>query len=758
MRVGRNYKVLKKYIISFALVFLLPSMCMMLFFNTYTTRLIGKQSQDRLINRVASYYDSVESRLQNLKNIFVELSVDKETYMLESLTNVDLDDVTRLKAYSKKLYTFSFINNMIKGITVYYTNTDTVMNNKGKFSYYYAYDQFFKMYGIPQDDFRKMLRNNNALKIFRANGLIYAVQSIPISENYPQGCIVIGIDENVLMGFTPESNSSMIGNYIIADKQGGTIAHHCEDAISRETIRSCINSSEKIQRNVTDGGKEYTVVCSKASVEGLYYLSFVPAKELEGGINEFNMVMLKVILVFFVLGLAIVWAFSAFNYTPVKTMLREITPGNKKDLAVAKADGGKATEYDIIKMYIDDLCREKDDLSSRVSIHMNDTRNNFLKELVTDGCTGERVEEMVGLLNLNLPEEYFCFIYIVMDSQGQLDANEVNKAFQVQERMDGVIKKFSSGYRLQLDNNRKGILINVGADTTPEQIEEAFVQLCRELNENSLSSLKAGIGGICKGYDRLPQGYKEAFEAARYGYFYSLEVCRYGEAVTHAKESYYYPSGVENKLMNCCEIGDSEGVDEMITDILSRNFIESRISLKSAYALYYDLKGTLNRVMKKCNMDLQPLSDGSEQAEIDLNGFVGLDLISAYIRSSYRAVCDFVKRPKANMSETLVRDVINYINDNYCDRYLSCVSVADKFNISQPYLSVILKKHTGMSYGDYVNSLRIKEAKKLLKESGLSVNEIAEKLGYGSGNGFMRTFKNIEGVTPRQYSSSINDQ
>lgn len=150
MHTKKNYQILKKYFISFALVFLLPSMFIVLFFNTYTTNLIGKQSQDRLMNQFANHCEDIENRLQNLKNIFVELSVDKETLVLENVSNTDLDDVTQLKLYSKKLYVFSFINNMIKSISVYYNDADCVINSKGKFSYYYSYDQFFKTFNIPQ--------------------------------------------------------------------------------------------------------------------------------------------------------------------------------------------------------------------------------------------------------------------------------------------------------------------------------------------------------------------------------------------------------------------------------------------------------------------------------------------------------------------------------------------------------------------------------------------------------------------------------
>lgn len=758
MQTGKNYRILKKYLVSFALVFLLPSMLIVLFFNTYTANLISKQSQDRLINQFSNYCENVESRMQNLKNIFLELSVDKETSYLESASSTDFDDVNRLKLFTRKLYVYGFINNMIKSVNIYYIGTDTVINNKGKFSYYYAYDQFLKAYGIPQDDFKKMVSSCTTLKIINTGGTYIAVQSFPIGDNSPSGSIVVNLDERVLLGFSSESGDDMNGSFILADKNGNVIAGNRSQIISTGAIKDSIRENANIKRGIRDGGKEYITMCIKSSVEDLYYLSFIPAAELEGNLNDFNKLMLKVIIVFFILGLTVVWAFSMLNYTPVKTMLKDISAGGKRSFENGKVKSGKVNEYDIIKMYIDDLCKEKDDLSSRVSIHMNETRNSFLKELVINGCSTERFSEMDSMLNLNLQNDYFCFIYIYQDDTFELDANEVNRVFMMQEKIDMLIRKFASGYRLYLDDGNKGILLNLQNDIDIDQIKAEFRQLNEELKEKNLADLKMGIGKIHKGCSTLPQTYREAYEAARYCCFYSLDTCTYEDMMKNAKDNYYYPSVMGNKLMNCCEVGEWESVEAIISEIITRNFINDKLILKSAYSLYYDLKGTLNRAAAKLNIDVSELAARESGIDIDTNAFNVMDDVFNNIKDLGSAICEYENRPRANPAESVTKEVINYINEHYFDKYMSCANVADKFNISQPYLSVILKKNTGLSYGDYVNKLRIKEAKKLLKENELSINEIAVKLGYGSGNGFIRTFKNIEGVTPRQYSNSISDK
>ena len=56
---------------------------------------------------------------------------------------------------------------------------------------------------------------------------------------------------------------------------------------------------------------------------------------------------------------------------------------------------------------------------------------------------------------------------------------------------------------------------------------------------------------------------------------------------------------------------------------------------------------------------------------------------------------------------------------------------------------------------EYYSKLKIKEAKKLIRESTYSVSEISEMLGYSSIHIFSRAFKKKTGMSPTDYSKSI---
>ena len=97
-----------------------------------------------------------------------------------------------------------------------------------------------------------------------------------------------------------------------------------------------------------------------------------------------------------------------------------------------------------------------------------------------------------------------------------------------------------------------------------------------------------------------------------------------------------------------------------------------------------------------------------------------------------------------------IHKIVRYLRKNY-QKPVSLSQLAKKFYISQYYLSRMFKAVTGLSLIEYLNTIRIQEAQKLLTECDLTITEIASMVGYESQTYFGRTFKRIIGLSPREY-------
>lgn len=77
--------------------------------------------------------------------------------------------------------------------------------------------------------------------------------------------------------------------------------------------------------------------------------------------------------------------------------------------------------------------------------------------------------------------------------------------------------------------------------------------------------------------------------------------------------------------------------------------------------------------------------------------------------------------------------------------------VPSYFYYTHSYLCRFFKNKTGMSMTDYVNRLKLKRAKTLLRQTNFSVTQIVSTLGFSSESYFFKLFKTEYGITPLQY-------
>ncbi|OCT12857.1 AraC family transcriptional regulator [Paenibacillus pectinilyticus] len=97
-----------------------------------------------------------------------------------------------------------------------------------------------------------------------------------------------------------------------------------------------------------------------------------------------------------------------------------------------------------------------------------------------------------------------------------------------------------------------------------------------------------------------------------------------------------------------------------------------------------------------------------------------------------------------------ISEVVRYINIHYMQE-LSLHLLAETFYVSPYYLSRFFKEATGFTFVEYLNSVRVKEAKKLLEQTAMKASLIAKKVGFGSVTHFGRVFKSVTGHAPLYY-------
>lgn len=104
-----------------------------------------------------------------------------------------------------------------------------------------------------------------------------------------------------------------------------------------------------------------------------------------------------------------------------------------------------------------------------------------------------------------------------------------------------------------------------------------------------------------------------------------------------------------------------------------------------------------------------------------------------------------------------ISEIVEYINVNYSEE-ISLSSLSEAFYISPYYLSRKFKEVTGFSFVEYVNSVRMKEAQTLLRQTDQQIIRIAEQTGFDNIAHFGRVFKQMMKTSPMEYRRSVRRQ
>ncbi|WP_320128920.1 response regulator [uncultured Sphaerochaeta sp.] len=101
-------------------------------------------------------------------------------------------------------------------------------------------------------------------------------------------------------------------------------------------------------------------------------------------------------------------------------------------------------------------------------------------------------------------------------------------------------------------------------------------------------------------------------------------------------------------------------------------------------------------------------------------------------------------------SNTKILQIENYIKNHFAEE-LSVSMLGDLFGFSPNYLSTLFFNETGEKISNYISSIRLANARKLILETTLSIKEVASITGYHSQSYFNKLFIEAEGYTPAKY-------
>lgn len=162
----------------------------------------------------------------------------------------------------------------------------------------------------------------------------------------------------------------------------------------------------------------------------------------------------------------------------------------------------------------------------------------------------------------------------------------------------------------------------------------------------------------------------------------------------------------------------------------------------------------------RCNIEILPVvKEMIAEAGSKLSGYQkALEFLFCELLLKLARFCANIEKPDkvVQLEKPGISDVKSMLDSMFFsyDKALSIEEIIAKMHISRRHFSRLMQKYYGMSYTEKITELRIEYAKQLLRNTNMSISDIAQTVGYSAKQLFIRSFKQYTGINPGVFRNS----
>lgn len=211
----------------------------------------------------------------------------------------------------------------------------------------------------------------------------------------------------------------------------------------------------------------------------------------------------------------------------------------------------------------------------------------------------------------------------------------------------------------------------------------------------------------------------------------------------------------------------------LLTDIAQGNTAKAQISfhnflqfhiaprykdpIRNAKNLTIVLNTLFRKAVESSNVHPIHIDKVSRDFAIQIEAIHSLKDVDELQTVMIRKYCMLVTNYSLSGYSPLIQKVINHIDMNLAE-VLSLRQLSNLFSINPSYLSTLFKKEMGITITDFINQQKVRYAITLLNKTDTQIQNIASLVGINDVNYFIKVFKKINGMTPKEYRDSIRGQ
>lgn len=381
----------------------------------------------------------------------------------------------------------------------------------------------------------------------------------------------------------------------------------------------------------------------------------------------------------------------------------------------------------------------------------------LLDNLIYGKVNEEDADTFSRELSLSSAAEYY---YLILEVNGLPESlSESAPDYQVEEKITTIMRDICDPHEgvfiQELEQGSYGLLIpSTYLHHFQMQISHFVNWMNGLLTSNMTQAITFYIGPAVTELHLLKNSFEAAKNAREYKYVYEdkniilSKDIENNQSITYTEleDSYYH------LLMEQIEENTTMAIMETIDKIFLQ-FASKKMAQVAVKASINRFVHAILKIIKNMEGEVSKLKKFRTMLQLQNYNLTLQQLRKQFLEFVLESK-EMITILRKQSSDGEAHKIKQFVDSHYTEN-ISLKSIAAKFYMNPVYLGQLFKKTYGIYFKDYLLQVRIKEAKKLLRQSELKIYEIAEKVGFNNTDYFVTMFGKFEKLTPSEYRNKL---
>lgn len=277
-----------------------------------------------------------------------------------------------------------------------------------------------------------------------------------------------------------------------------------------------------------------------------------------------------------------------------------------------------------------------------------------------------------------------------------------------------------------------------------------FTKLLEKIKLDMDVRVTIGVGNIQNKIQEISLSYMGAKAALRHKYILGgNRVIRIKEFDFDKQQKILYPAEREKLLTEYIMNADEKAL-QSINNLFNEISIGSQGVLNRIAFAANQLVYNISRYIDSQYGYIKKLYDFNKFTDVDFTSFRSEEEIKEHFIYIVNDIMEVVKKYKPGDGNPIIKKACDYVLQNI-DEDITLLTISDKLNLSKNYFCSLFKQETGYNFLEYVTTVKMEWAKRLLKEGNCKTYEVSDMLGYRESSYFSRLFRKYTDYSPAEY-------